>query len=185
MTELATGDPRVTVVELSRNFGKEIALDGRARSRSRRRSRHHRCRSPGPPGTHPRTRFALAGRLRSRVCAALSEGRREPAEEMDREPLLPAHATYRPGADPQRHRRFQAHEPAGTGRPSATPRTASLHERAVRLDRVSSDRRALLPGPALRAGRPSGTTGSSGISRSRASLLSRSPPSNWRPTLDS
>ena len=26
MTELATGDPRVTVVELSRNFGKEIAL---------------------------------------------------------------------------------------------------------------------------------------------------------------
>ena len=43
------GDQRVTVIDLSRNFGKKIAMTAGVRACPRQGGRGHRCRPAGPP----------------------------------------------------------------------------------------------------------------------------------------
>ncbi len=60
-------DPRVAVIDLSRNFGKEIAMTAGLDHARRRRGRGHRRRPAGPAGADPRD-GARRGRQATTSC---------------------------------------------------------------------------------------------------------------------
>ena len=67
MAAASEEDPRIKVLQLSRNFGHQVAITAGMDFASGRAVVDHGRRPPGSTGGHPRDGSAVAGRLRDRV----------------------------------------------------------------------------------------------------------------------
>ena len=67
LQKIAADDDRVLVVDLSRNFGHQVALSAGVDHRAGRRRRRHRLRPPGPARSHPGDDPSVGGRLQGRL----------------------------------------------------------------------------------------------------------------------
>ena len=143
-------EARVQLVDLSRNFGKEIALTAGLDHADTRRRRRHRRRLAGPAGTDPGTGRALAGRLRRGLRQAYPARWRRRVQAGHGLPVLPRDTEVEPGRDSGGHGRFPPAEPACGRRHQTVARAAPLHEGPVCLDRLPAKSRALPARGALR-----------------------------------
>ena len=171
---LRQADSHIAIVNLSRNFGKEIATTAGLDHAQRRRSDRDRRRPAGPargdpaissqPGA-PATTWSMpdAARARARL-----------AEEGHRRGVLPADAAPGRRAAAGERRRLPADEPPRGRRGAAAARAPSLHEGPVRLGRLSQHGGRLRPRRRAAPAAPSGRSGNCGTWRSRASPASPS-----------
>ncbi len=178
----AAADPRVKVIALSRNFGKEAAPDRRTR---------------GCDGGRPRTsgrRPAGSAELMAEFLTLWEQGfdvvygvRTDRSSDTRFKRRTAAlfyrlfNAIFRP-ADPHEHGRLPADGPVGGRGAEEASRTQSLHEGPVLLGRISPGGRALCAARSLRGGTSLatwffGAPGADGLTAS-APLRSESGPSS-------
>ena len=173
---IAAADARVSLLRLSRNFGKEAALtagldrvdDGAALILD--------ADGQDPPELIPQ----FVAKWREGFDDV--HGTRAAARRRGLAQARTAHAFYRligrlsKTPIPERHRRFPPAVAARAGRAAPIARTPPLHEGPVRLGRVRAGRDPLPARAARSPAAASSTSGSCGTSRSRASPASRTAP---------
>ena len=175
-------DARVAVIDLSRNFGKEIAMSAGLDHAHGDAVVVIDADLQDPPELIPD--MVRAWREGSDVVLMRRAQPRagELAQEGDRARVLPRDRPHGHDRHPGERRRFPAAVAPRRRRAAPLPRAQPVHEGAVRVDRLSRAARSTTTATAATPARPSGTTGGCGISRSRASRRSRSCRSRSRAT---
>jgi glycosyltransferase involved in cell wall biosynthesis len=132
INELKSNDPRVGIVDLSRNFGKEIAMAA---------GFDYACGDAivvidadlqDPPELIPEMIQQWQGGYDVVM-----------VQESECRGLLPSNSTTEPCPDSSGHRRLSPDEQTRRGCAESIARTASLHEGTIRLDRVFAEGIAL------------------------------------------
>ena len=173
---IAAVDPKVVVINHTRNFGSQSAFTQRDGDRDRRRRRAARRRPPGSARADRAVPRAVARGVRRRLRRA-----RQPRDDAVHAgrlqallPRLPA-GCLRPRAG--RRRRLLADRPPRRRRAQRAPREQPLRPRAARLGRIPADGRALrAPRAAVRAQHELARSATS-AGRGRRSSRSRTRPS--------
>ena len=138
-------DPRVALLRLSRNFGKELALTAGLDLVDADAVVVIDADGQDPPELHPGLRRALARRrTTSSTARAARATARAGSSEPPRAPFYRVHRTAcRDTGIPRRHRRFPPDVAARARGAARTARTPALHEGPVRLGRLSAGRAAV------------------------------------------
>ena len=118
-------DARVAVIDLSRNFGKEVAMTAGLDHAGGRRRRRDRRRPAGSAGAHPGDGACLGRRLRRRADAPPDPRAGKLAQEGDRARVLPRDRPHGHDRHPRERRRF----PAAVAR-ARSPRCAGFRSAA-------------------------------------------------------
>ena len=142
---LRRDDPRIALVCLSRNFGKEIATTAGLDHARGEAVIVIDADLQDPPEVIPELVAAWRQGF-DMVCARRRRtGRARPAQEAHRASVLPADAAHRADPTAGGYRRFPPDEPPGGGAVLQAARAASFHERTVRLGWLSDHDGAVRP----------------------------------------
>ena len=143
MEALRRTDDRVALISLSRNFGKEVAITAGLDHAAGDAVVVIDADLQDPPELIPELIASWRAGFDMVYAKRRSRAGESWLKRRNREALLPTDAAHGRPQAARGHRRFPPHEPPGRRRRAPVARAAPVHERAVRLGRLSDHLRAL------------------------------------------
>ena len=140
LREMAATDPRIRLIELSRNFGHQIAITAGMDAADGDAVIVMDADLQDPPEVVARSDRQVERGLRDRLCPAHQARGRDAVQALDGQAVLPGAGAADLGRHPARRRRFPADRPQGARQLQEHAGARPLRARHVRLDGLQADR---------------------------------------------